>query len=79
METNNEYKLVPDFGYCLGTGWRVMIDNFLRLFLVIIILAIVTAPLKIFHFNFDLSDIHRFPWFFRDGIGHRMRDIVAIG
>lgn len=79
METNNEYKLVPDFGYCLGTGWRVMFDNFLRLFLVIIVLAIVSAPLKIFHFNFNLSDIHRFPWFFGDGMGHRMRDIVAIG
>ncbi len=76
METNNEYKLVPDFGYCLGTGWKVMADNFLRLFLVIIILSIVTAPLKIFNFHFDLSDFHRFPWFFRE---HHMRDFLAVG
>jgi hypothetical protein len=62
METNSEYKLVPDFGYCFGTGWRVMMDNFLRLFLVIIILAIVTAPFKMLNWHFDLSDLHRGPW-----------------
>ena len=53
METNNEYKLVPGFGNSFGTGWRVMMDNFLRLFLVILILAIVTAPFKMFNFHFD--------------------------
>jgi hypothetical protein len=62
MEASKEYKLVPDFGYCFGTGWRVMMDNFLRLFLVIIILAIVTAPFKIFNFHFDMSDFFRGPW-----------------
>ena len=46
METNNEYRLVPGYSNSFGTGWRVMTDNFLRLFLVIIILAIVSAPLK---------------------------------
>jgi hypothetical protein len=59
METSNEYKLVPGFGNSFSTGWRVMMDNFLSLFLVIIILAIVTAPFKMFNFHFDLSDLHR--------------------
>jgi len=66
METNNEYKLVPDFGYCLGTGWRVMMDNFLRLFLVILILAIVAGPFKMFH-HFNISD---WPWNWGNGWGH---------
>jgi hypothetical protein len=79
METNNEYKLVPDFGYCLGTGWRVMMDNFLRLLLVIIVLAIVTAPFKMFNFKFDLSPFHNLPWNFGHNIGHSMRDMFAIG
>jgi len=41
METSNEYRLVPGFGNSFSAGWRVMTDNFLRLFLVILILAIV--------------------------------------
>jgi hypothetical protein len=72
METNKEYKLVPDFGYCLGTGWKVMMDNFLRLFLVIIILAIVVTPFKIFNFHFNPSDIWRGPWNWNHGWGHHM-------
>lgn len=59
METNSEYKLVPGFGNSFGTGWRVMMDNFLRLFLVIIILAILTTPLKMFDFKFNLGDLHQ--------------------
>jgi uncharacterized membrane protein len=79
METKSEYKLVPDFGYCLGTGWRVMMDNFLRLLLVIIVLAIVTAPFKMFNFKFDMSDLHNLPWNFGHNVGHSMRDMFAIG
>jgi uncharacterized membrane protein len=62
METSNEYKLNPSFGNSFGTGWRVMLDNFLRLFLVIVILGLVTGPMKIFHFNFNASDLHHLPW-----------------
>lgn len=69
METK-EYKLVPDFGYCLGTGWKVMMDNFLRLFLVIIILAIVTAPFKTFNFHFNFSDFYRAPWNWHHDFAH---------
>jgi hypothetical protein len=76
METNNEYKLVPGFGNSFGTGWRVMTDNFLRLFLVILILAIVSAPLKMFNFHFDLSDLHRGLWNWGNDWGH---DLFSLG
>ncbi len=79
METNNDYKLVPDFGFCFGTGWRVMTDNFLRLFLVVIILSIIAAPFKIFNFHFNSSDLHNLPWNLGHNIGHNMRSIFAIG
>jgi hypothetical protein len=66
METNNEYKLVPGFGNSFSAGWRVMTDNFLRLFLVILILAIVTGPFKMFH-HFNISD---WPWSWGNAFGH---------
>jgi uncharacterized membrane protein len=62
METNSEYKLVPGFSNSFGTGWRVMADNFLRLLLVIVILAVLVAPFKIFNMNFGPSDFHSAPW-----------------
>ncbi len=62
METSNEYKLKPTFGNSFGTGWRVMTDNFIRLLLIVIILAIVTGPSTIVNFNFDKNDLHRVPW-----------------
>ena len=67
METNNDYRLVPSFGNNFGTGWQVMFDNFLRLFLVIIILSIVAAPFKMFNWHFDLSDLHKLPFDFDGG------------
>ncbi len=70
METNKEYKLVPDFGYCLGTGWKVMMDNFLRLFVVILIVVIITAPFKIFNFHFNASDLGNGPWNWEHGWWH---------
>jgi hypothetical protein len=79
METGNDYKLVPGFGNSFGAGWRVMMDNFLRLFLVIIILSILTAPYKVFNFNFDLSDLHKLPWNIGHDMGHSMRDLFTIG
>ena len=78
METEKQYSLSPTFGDSFGTGWNVMFDNFLRLFLVIIILSILAAPLKIFHFNFNLSDLHRAPWFWRHDFGHNMRQIFIL-
>ena len=62
MENTNEYTLKPTFGGSFGTGWRVMLDNFLRLFLVVIILGIITGPMKLFQFNIDGNDLHHLPW-----------------
>jgi uncharacterized membrane protein len=79
METNNEYNLVPGFGNSFGTGWRVMTDNFLRLFLVILILAVVAAPFKMFDFKFNMSDLHNLPWSLGHHFGHNMSNLTAIG
>lgn len=73
METNSDYRLVPTIGDSFGTGWRVMTDNFLRLFLVVIILFILTAPFKMLDFKFNANDIHDLPFIgdaFRGDIGH---------
>jgi uncharacterized membrane protein len=79
METNNDYRLVPGFGNSFSAGWRVMTDNFLRLFLVIIILAIVTSPMKMFNFKFDMSDLHNLPWNIGHSFGHSLRDLPLLG
>jgi len=79
METNNDYRLVPSFGNNFGTGWHVMFDNFLRLFLVMIILSIVAAPFKIFNWHFDLSDLHKLPYDLGYNMGHDMKNLFTIG
>jgi len=66
METITNYKLVPTFGNSFGTGWRVMFDNFLRLFLVVIVVAVITGPMKLFQINLDGSDWHNMPWNWHD-------------
>lgn len=62
METNNEYRLVPTFGNSFGTGWRVMADNFIRLFLIVIVVAIISGPVSMVNFKFDPEDFHGAPW-----------------
>ena len=62
METNNEYSLVPTFGNSFGTGWRVMSDNFIRLFLIVIVVAIISGPVSMVNFKFDPEDFHGGPW-----------------
>lgn len=78
METNNEYSLVPGFRNSFRTGWRVMIDNFLRLFLVIIILAIVVAPFKIFNMDFGPSDLHGAPWNWNWDDGRNLEHLFSL-
>jgi uncharacterized membrane protein len=79
METNNDYRLVPGFGNSFSTGWRVMSDNFLRLFLVIIVLSIVTAPIKMFDFKFDASDLHNLSYELGHNLGSNMRHALTLG
>jgi uncharacterized membrane protein len=70
METERVYKLRPTFGDSFGAGWQVMADNFLRLFLVVIIVGIITGPLKIFHINLDSGDFRNMPWNWHGDWGH---------
>lgn len=62
METNKEYMLKPGFGNSFGTGWQVMMNNFLRLFLVVIIMGFIIGPFRFLEFKFDPSDFHGAPW-----------------
>ena len=68
METQNEYILKPGFRNSFGTGWKVMMNNFLRLFLVVIVLAIVTGPYKFIDFKMNAGDFvdHHGNWNFDD-------------
>ncbi len=65
METKRNYRYVPSFGASYGTGWKVMTDNFLRLLLVVIVLAIVSGPMSFLgHSNWkvDPSDFRHIPF-----------------
>lgn len=79
METSNDYRLVPGFGNSFSTGWRVMTDNFLRLFLVILILAIVTSPMKMFNYKFNMNDLHNLPWNIGHNFGDHFGDLPFLG
>lgn len=57
MENVKNYNLVPGYRNSFGTGFQVMTDNFLRLLLVVFVLVILTAPLKLFDFKFNLNDL----------------------
>jgi hypothetical protein len=59
METvKRQYRLFPTFGDSYGTGWDVMMDNFLRLFLLVIILGIIAAPMQSSNFHFSPHDFN---------------------
>ena len=79
MESTSDYKLMPTFGTSFGTGWKVMSDNFLRLFLVVIILSIIVAPLKVLNLDFNLSDLHKLPWNFGHNTEQYVDSMVTIG
>jgi hypothetical protein len=79
METNNDYRFVPGVGNSFSTGWRVMSDNFLRLFLVIIVLSIIAGPYKMLNFNFDGSDMKNFTHDLGFHWGDDMKNILTLG
>jgi len=65
METKRIYRLIPSFNTSYNTGWKVMSDNFLRLLLVVIILAIITGPMGVFgnsNFKVDSFDFDSIPY-----------------
>jgi uncharacterized membrane protein len=74
METKSIYRYVPSFSASYGTGWKVMTDNFLRLLLVVIVLAIISTPMSFFghsEWKVDALDFDSIPFnmddFFRIG------------
>jgi hypothetical protein len=79
METNNSYRLIPGFANSFGTGWKVMADNFLRLFLVIVVLAIVLSPFKVINFHLNHSDFEHFPHDFGHDFGDNLQNIISLG
>jgi hypothetical protein len=62
METENRYKLLPTFGDSFGTGWKVMSDNFLRLFLLVLIIGIIAAPFKMANLSASPGHFDGAPW-----------------
>jgi uncharacterized membrane protein len=76
METITNYNLIPALGTSFRTGWRVMLNNFLRLFLVIIILGVIAAPFKMLSFQFDASDFYKAPWMWEN---NWVRNIFTLG
>jgi len=63
METvKKQYRLFPNFGDSFGTGWDVMMDSFLRLFLLVVILSIIAAPMNYGHVRLNLDDFNFRPW-----------------
>jgi uncharacterized membrane protein len=79
METEKNYRLVPTFGNSFSTGWQVMLDNFLRLLLVVFVLAILTAPFKLFNWKFDPSDLPCTPFEWGHMVGHDFQQLFTIG
>jgi hypothetical protein len=67
METEKRpYNLIPTFGDSLGTGWNVMFDNFIRLFLIVIIMGIIAVPMKVLQIKVDPVNFHFGSWDWQD-------------
>jgi hypothetical protein len=79
MKNEKNYTLVPTFGNSFGTGFQVMLDNFLRLLLVVFVLAILTTPFKMFDIKFNLNDLHKFPFEYGRIIGHDFGKLFTLG
>jgi len=73
MEAKRFYRYVPSFSGSYGTGWKVMADNFLRLLLVVLVIAIITSPMTGFNFKHEFH-----PGDFRN-IPFNMDDFFKIG
>jgi hypothetical protein len=79
MENEKNYKLVPGYGNSFGTGFQVMLDNFLRLLLVVFVLAILTAPLKLFDYKFNLNDLPNFHHNWGELFGNDFGQLFSLG
>lgn len=79
MENGKNYRLVPTFGNSFGTGFEVMRDNFLRLLLVVFVLAILTAPFSGLNWKFNLNDLHKAPFDLGHIIGNDLDKLFTLG
>ena len=77
MEKITNWSLV--FGNSFGTGFQVMLDNFLRLLLVVFVLTILTAPLKLFDFKFDLNDFPKNAYDWGHFFGNDFEKLFTLG
>jgi hypothetical protein len=73
MENKLKYNYEATAGGALSTGWQVMSDSFLYLFLVILIMSFVNIPSGLMQFhidpsqhNFNLGDFHFDQFHFED-------------
>ncbi len=79
MEKIREYKLIPTFGDSFGTGWNVMLNNFLRLLLVVVVLGVLTGPMKGINFNFDKHDFSNFHFDHWNGDWGQIMGLASLG
>lgn len=79
MENGKNYRLVPTFGNSFGTGFEVMRDNFLRLLLVVFVLAILTAPFSGLNWKMNLDDFHKAPFDLGHIIGNDLDKLFTLG
>lgn len=79
MEKIREYKLMPTFGDSYGTGWNVMFNNFLRLLLVVIVLAVLTGPMGGLNYNLDKHDFGNFNFDHFNGDWGQIFGIASLG
>jgi uncharacterized membrane protein len=56
-----------------------MLDNFLRLLLVVFVLAILTAPFKMFDFKFNLNDLPKGAFNWGHLFGHDLHQLFTLG
>jgi uncharacterized membrane protein len=79
LEKNRNYNLRPTFCDSFGTGWNVMLDNFLRLLLAVFVLIILTGPMKGINFNLDKHDFFKFDWNWWHGDWEQIFGMASLG
>jgi uncharacterized membrane protein len=64
MEAKRIYRYVPSFSGAYGTGWKAMADNFLRLLLVVLVLAVIATPMMgpQAKYDFNAGDFKNIPF-----------------
>jgi hypothetical protein len=61
METTEKNQTRPTLGSSFSNGWQVMGNNFLYLFLVVIIMSFINAPASLMQFKFNMHE-QMFNW-----------------